>query len=274
MTGLDPLGGAPDAAPRRVRWAKSRSVGGVSEIAVMAPVKKGCPAGERRTHEERLRANIGDLAKRHELGLRTELDRVSSIHFGRMIVIRPEQYLVCSNLDEVRYYQDRIPRSRAPGGGGQIPMPFDDYSEGARPPPRPPELRSWLLTLVEFDGDLRLYMRDIARFLREDFDNIFQDCEDYPGTSRFDDFWQWIRCYQINTDLFYATYPGLSVARIKELELFKRRFDDFVARVRPAHNAPEPIDKLFDEFLNESLQHACDFPKPNGSFGPDPGEEP
>ncbi|MDF2902277.1 MAG: hypothetical protein K0Q62_2336, partial [Phenylobacterium sp.] len=66
MTGLDSLSGAPDVAPRRVRWAKSRSVGGMSELAVMAPVKKGCPAGERRTHEERLRANIGDLAKRHE----------------------------------------------------------------------------------------------------------------------------------------------------------------------------------------------------------------
>lgn len=273
MTGSNPYSGAPVAAPRRVQWARSRTVGGMSEIAVMAPVKTGCPAGERRTHEERLRANLADLARRHELGLRTELNRVPSIHFGRMIIIRPEQYLVCSNLDVIDYYDDKIPRTRTTRGGGRIPMPLDDYYEGQRPSPGRPELRSWLLTLVEFDGDLKLYLRDIARFLNQDFDNIFQDCEDYPGTKRFDDFWQWIRCYQINTDLFYATYPDLSVARIKQLELFKRRFDAFVARVRSPHQAPAPIDKLFDEFLSENLQRACDFPTPDGTFKPDPREE-
>lgn len=268
MTGLEPLHGAADAAPRRVQWARSRGVGNMSEIAVMAPVKKGCPAGERRTHEERLRGSIRELARRHEYGLATALNRVPSIHFGRMMIIRPEQYLVYSKVPGVDYYEDRIARS--PTARGRIPKPIDDYSEGPTATPDAPEFRSWLLTLVEFDGDLKLYLRDIARFLREDFDNIFQDCEDYPGTRHFDDFWQWIRCYQINTDLFYATYPDLSVTRIKQLELFKSRFDAFVARVRPAADTPQPIDELFDEFLRENLQLSCNFPTPEGLFDPEP----
>ena len=65
-----------------------------------------------------------------------------------------------------------------------------------------------------------------------DFDSVFENCEDFPSTGEFEAFWTWIRRYQISLDLFYPRYPYLSTVRIRQLEAFKRRFDEFVATVR------------------------------------------
>ena len=132
-----------------------------------------------------------------------------------------------------------------------------------------PEFRSWLLTLVEFDGDLRTYFRDIGQFLASDFDSIFQNCSDFTGTRNFEEFWTSIRRYQIDTALFYPRYRDLSVARIKQLQDFKRRFDEFVATVRsPTGPRVKSMDELFDEFLRKTQQYARDFPTPAGTFKP------
>jgi len=131
------------------------------------------------------------------------------------------------------------------------------------------KFHSWLLTLVEFDGDLRTYFRDIAQFLGSDFDSIIRNCEDFPSTQDFEAFWAWIRRYQIQTDLFYPRYRDLSVVRIKQLQDFKRRFDAFVVKVRsPTGPRVESMDELFDEFLRKTQQYARDFPAPGGTFKP------
>lgn len=251
-----------------LNWATSKTIGGVTEIAVLAPIKKGRIPGERRTYEERLRFAIANIANRVKQGIPTELDTVQTIHFGRMIVIRPEQYLVYSKVRNLDY---EAPETVAPQGVPSIPKPIDDYREegpASREPERP-EFRSWLLTLVEFDGDLKVYFRDIAEFLDSDFDNVFRNCEDYTSTRNFESFWAWIRRYQVETDLFYPRYSDLSVVRIKQLQDFKRRFDAFVAKVRsPTGRRVESMDELFDEFLRRSQQYASDFPAPGGTFKP------
>jgi hypothetical protein len=249
---------------KQLNWALSKTVGGVTEIAVLAPVKKGSVLGERRTYEERLLAVIDNLAERHRRGLPTELTRIPAIHFGRLMLIRPEQYLLHSKLSEILYEADS--NTAKPAGGGRVPSPIDDYAAEGRAMPRG-EVRTFLLTLVEFDGDLKVYMRDIAKFLGGDFARVFENCEDYPMATNFEPFWQWVRRYQINTNLFYATYPNLSVVRIKQLEDFKRRFDAFVARVRPASGQRVgSIDELFDDFLRENQQRSSDFPTAGGVF--------
>ncbi len=253
-----------------IQWAASRRTGNVSEIAVLAPIRKGCVPGETATFEEALRATIANITQRLQQGLPSELDKVPTIHFGRMIILRPEQYLVYSeNVAGLSYEEDGA--GLADTAGRRIPRPIDDFREVATTsaPVPVPEFRSWILTLVEFDGDLKVYMRDIARILNSDFDKVFRNCEDYPGTRRFEQFWQWIRRYQINTDLFYAPYADLSVARLKQLEAFKRRFDQFVARVRSPHGPTvRSMDELFDEFLRENQQYARDFPSPGGVYRP------
>jgi hypothetical protein len=276
---------SPQSEPR-LKWATSQQVGGVSEIAVLSPIKDGIVPGERRTYEERLRASIANLAKRHQQGIPVELDPVSTIHFGRMIVIRPEQYLYFSKIDGVGYCRDdtstgnaanaprmspreqRLARLARDFSPRNVPERFEDFREvKLRPPSQRPQLRSWLLTLVEFDGELKAYMREIALLLGSDFDGIFANCELYPGSADFETFWLWIRSFQINTDLFYATYPHLSVVRIRQLEAFKRRFDAFVARVRsPTGPLVRSMDEMFDEFLRENHQYASGFPTPGGTY--------
>ena len=133
-----------------------------------------------------------------------------------------------------------------------------------------PKVRSFLLTLVEFDGDVKIYMRDVAEFLARDFDRIFENCEGYPTTRDFEVFWLWIRRYQINTNLFYAPYSNLSTVRIKQLEEFKRRFDALVAQVySPNGQRMKPVDELFEQFVRDNQRYARDFPTPSGIFRTD-----
>jgi hypothetical protein len=247
-----------------LNWALSKTVGQTTEIAVLAPIRKGRIPGDRRTYDARLRFTISMLQSRIERNLPTELDKIPTIHFGRMIIIRPEQYLVYSNDSNVTYEHG------SKGEPTGIPAPIDDFHDGSRPAARA-DFRSWLLTLVSFDGDLKVYFKDIAAFLDSDFDRVFINCEDFPSVRRFEQFWIWIRRYQINVDLFLPRYPNLSLVRIKELEDFKRRFDEFVAKVRspPAGKRVQSMDELFDEFLRTSQQHASGFPTPGGTFETD-----
>lgn len=254
---------------------------------MLSPIRKGIVPGERRTYEDRLRALIANLAKRHQQGIPTELDRLSTIHFGRMIILRPEQYMFfAKNIENLHYNQDEEdgdrPQPETPGSfsTANVPKPIDDFptiepplresqSEEGQPVPKP-ELRSWLLTLVEFDGELKSYMSEIAYLVGSEFDRIFENCELYPRTANFEKFWFWIRTFQINTDLFYAPYRDLSVVRIRQLEAFKRRFDAFVAKVRsPTGPKVRSMDELFDEFLRENQQYAAGFPMPGGTYLPD-----
>ncbi|MCW5736918.1 MAG: hypothetical protein KIS73_22520 [Enhydrobacter sp.] len=256
-----------------LNWAGSKTVGLISEIAVLAPIRQGPIAGERRTYEQRLREAIDNLQKRVQKGTPNELDKVRSIHFGRMIIIRPEQYLVYSQLNGVQY-ADRLRND-----SGQIPELFDDYVEVGKDPGGEPgnlddaRCRSWLLTLVEFDGDLKVYFRDIAQYLGSAFDKIFVNCEDFPGTTDFEQFWLWIRRYQIETALFYPRYRDLSAVRIRQLQEFKRQFDEFVASVRcPTGPRVKSMDELFDAFLRRTQHYASDFPAPGGTFRKASGE--
>ena len=246
----------PTATP--LNWVKSRSIGQVSEIAVLSPIKLGRVPGERRTYEERLRSAIDNLTARVQQGIPIELDRIRTIHFGRMIIVRPEQYLVYSDVPGVQYDET---------AKGKIPKPIDDYFPLEAAGGKPPTFRSWLLTLVEFDGDIRVYFRDIAQFIADDFDALFRNCEDFGTTRNFEGFWSWIKRYQIDSNLFYSRYGDLSVVRIKQLQEFKRRFDEFVAEVRPANGSRvKSLDDLFDQFLARTQQHASDFPTPGGIY--------
>src|ERR1022692_1507798 len=208
-----------------LNWAISKTVGQISEIAVLAPIKKGCVPGERRTYEDCLRTAIDFMSTQQDQDLPSPLRQVSSIHFGRMIIIRPEQYLLYSNDKTVDYLKDEQGKTYNLTSDGKIPNAIDEFATA----PERSYFRSWLLTLVEFDGDIRSYMKDIAQYIGQEFDQLYFNCEDYPGAANFERFWLWIRRYQITTDLFYAPYSDLSVARIRQLQTFKRNFDAFVA---------------------------------------------
>ncbi|MFZ1814220.1 MAG: hypothetical protein WBO55_05840 [Rhizobiaceae bacterium] len=254
---------------QRMNWARSRATGRVSEIAVMSPIRQGRVPGERRTYEERLRSVIEVVQNLVDNGMPHELLRLPTIHFGRLIVIRPEHYLTNSTVDGVAY------QAGSEQEGFSVPAPIAAYlrapsGPGVPPAPGPengPQFRSFLLTLVAFDGDFKAYFRDVAEYLGYQFDRVFENCEDYPGTKEFEKFWLWVRRYQLPADLFVSAYPDLSVVEIKRLQLFKQRFDEFVTTVRtPTGERKGSMDELFDAFLRENQQIATDFPAPGGIF--------
>lgn len=263
-------------------------MGGVTEIAVMAPIINGRVPGERLTYEEKLKRVIATITDRAERGIPHQLQTIPSIHFGRMMIIRPEQYLTNAYVPGIDYHQLDTPegndRRKNADNETRIPRQMDGFEmsvirsgdpvEGSDAeqaecvePAQTPTFHSWLLTIVSFDGDLKVYFRDIADILARDFDEVFVNCVDFPSTSDFEKFWQWIRRYQISVDLFLCAYPNLSVGRIKQLEDFKRCFDAFVLKVRsPTGRKVENMDELFDAFLLQTKQYSSDFPSRGGIY--------
>ena len=262
--------------------------GKLTEVSAFTPVIKGRVPGERRTYEERLRFSVSRLADKLDSNIPSELHLIHTLHFGRITIIRPEQYLLFAKL--VRQGQAGGPynspgpvakahsislswEERVEGAKEEIeekrpdpPAPVDDYREDGSPAPLS-DHRTWVLTQVVFDGDVKAYFRDIANRLGSFFDTIYENCEDYPGTGNFEKFWQWIGAYQLQSDMFYAGNPHLSVTRIRELEDFKRRFDLFVTKVRSADGSrPENMDELFDQFLMETRQRPSGFPAYGGIY--------
>ena len=262
------------ASRSKFSWATSKTIGGVSEIAVLAPIRTGCFPGEQRTYEERLRrrqSRISPTAINKDFPLNSAQIPVHSLWPHDHYSARTVPAVLGSQRGQLSY-QD----TTGTAAGLAYREPINDYIDliGQRRPgsrkKEPAKYASFLLTLVEFDGDVKVYMRDIAEFLARDFDRIFENCEGYPTTRDFEVFWLWIRRYQINTNLFYAPYSNLSTVRIKQLEEFKRQFDAFVAQVySPNGQRIKPVDELFEQFVRDNQRFARDFPTPSGIFRTD-----
>lgn len=246
--------------------ARSKVVGGVTEVVLMTPVLQGMIPGERRTYEERLREVLDSIQGRAEKGISTPVNHIATIHFARWLIIRPEHF-----LGESRIVADR---------NGKAPFELDDYVEiglggqGPLPmnanPARDDNYKSWLMTLILFDDDVKVYGREIANFIQVEVDKIFENCEHYPYAKDFPAWWAWFRRYQMNTGVFYNAYPGLTVARIRELQRFRDKFDAFVSKVRPHNGEPvEPTDALLDEFIRENQMIASGFPNEGGIYDED-----
>jgi len=258
-------------APRSsVDWAESKTLGVVSELSLLTPIAPGLVPGERRTYEERLRDHLESLQRREAASIPSFVRLITRIHFGRWLILRPEQYLQYSRVPGVEYYEERA--GRKPDGLEHTPIPFDEYREESAslptsPPPLPPRFLSWLLFVVTFDGDLKSYVRHVVETIGEDVDRIWGNCYEYPGTKDFEQFWLYARRHQINTDAFYAAYPSLTAPRVQQLRLFKDRFDDFISRTRkPDGTSRDDIGPLLDEFLRANLQYTVDFPASGGTY--------
>ena len=83
-----------------LQWANSLSDRNVTEIAVLSPVRKGRVSGERQTFEQRARSVVNSIQQRVKAGIPQVLAKVPSIHFGRIIFLRPEQYMDTAGLSD------------------------------------------------------------------------------------------------------------------------------------------------------------------------------
>lgn len=219
-----------------MRWAESKTIGGVSELTLLTPIRPGLIPGERWTYEQRLASEFKSLQRRVSEGILTPVGQIPSIHFARWVILRPRQYLQSVELPS---------------------LDIDTH------------YRSWLLFTSNFDGDMKSYLRDFAIFLGEDVDRIWSNCDGWPaqGSRDFEHFWDYAKRFQIPTNAFYAAYPWLSVPRIRQLEAFKHAFDAFVARTRgPDGRSVHDIASRFDEFLMQNSQYGSNFPTLGGTY--------
>jgi hypothetical protein len=240
-----PLGNLPPAnptannvnidPPRLPRSTDSKVSGGVSELTLLTPIIPGPIPGECRTYEQRLRQELSSIEQRLEQSVPTVIGSISVIHMAGWQILRPEQYL-------------RLRPPDTPGNG---------------------KYYSWLLFTACFDGDMRSYLREFSVFIGDGVDRIWGSCEGYPveGSRDFERFWDYAKRHQLPKDAFFNGYPGLSVPRIYQLDLFKRRFDEFVARTRgPDGRTVENVAELLDAFLRENSAYPQNFPSQGGLF--------
>jgi hypothetical protein len=240
-------------------WVTSKSVGGVSEVTLLTPIKKGLVPGELRTYEERLDTELQLVQQRIDQGIPTPIGHLPTIHFARWLILRPIQYLYC---DKEQLYCDREAMLRS-----QDARPTD---AGTRKVEADLEtFTSWLLFTSNFDGDMKTYLRDFSVVLGEDVDRIWGNCEGYPseGSRDFDAYWAYAKRYQLTTNAFSNAYPGLSVPRIHQLAVFKDLFDAFVARTRgPDGRSVAGLPAAFDEFIAETATIPGGFPDAGGIY--------
>ena len=240
-------------------WVDSKYVGGVGEVTLLTPIKKGLVPGELRTYEQRLHAELQSVQQRIEKGFPTPVARLPTIHFARWLLLRPAQYLYsdkdqlyCGGKDgAILYWND----GTAPNGK-KVKVDLDT-------------LTSWLFFTSNFDGDMKTYLRDFSVVLGEDVDRIWGNCEGYPpeGSKHFDAYWAYAKRYQLTTHAFYNAYPGLSVPRIHQLDVFKRQFDSFVAKTR-RHDGRSiaGLSEAFDRFIAETATIPVGFPDAGGVY--------
>ncbi len=216
-------------------WVDSKSVGGVSEVTLLTPIKQGMVPGETRTYEQRLNDELTSVQRRLDASLPTPIGQVGTIHFARWLILLPAHYL---------YYDQ----------AGTVPNhPY----------------RSWLLFTSNFDGDMKTYLNDFSALIADDVDRVWSNCEGYPpeGSRNFEAYWAYAKRHQLTTQSFYNAYPGLSVPRIHELATFRRMFDEFVAETRkPDGSSIEDLPAAFDRFLSRALAFPQDFPARGGVF--------
>lgn len=244
-------------------WARSRFEKGLSEFMLLSPIRRGRIPGERRTYLQRVEETFDQLVSRYDAGIPTPLTSVPTIHFARWALIRPEQLGYPATAEA-----PKVGSKRSAKRGAAADAAATAGAEITAAAPKD-ELQTWLLTVVVFDGEASVYSRELSAMIGDQLDNIFGNCDGYPPDGAAADsegVWKWFRQYQLPTEVFHASYH-LSVVRIHMLELFKARFDAFVASVLGPDGKPVgDTAAALNEFLRKNQQYASGFPASGGTY--------
>ncbi len=191
----------------------SIELGGIANLAVLAPIKAGFVDGfETITYLDRLRRLLKAMHSSRQNVRESELRKpVFADAIGRFGIIHSFRYAI-------------------------VP-PFPETVTAADPG------ISRLSLNVSFDGAWEPYMRVIYRDIGTLLDALFCHCVGYPGATRatFDDYCRWVRSYEIDGGIFY-TDSSLSMGDgryLSEVERLRREMPDPATAVSaPAASAP------------------------------------
>jgi Dyp-type peroxidase family len=190
--------------PQDRRDVTSKSIDGITDLVVWAPIKEGfIDAFANVTYESRLRIvaqglhNVRASAREYETRrpFPDTAQRILSLLDFRIGVVDRD------------LYGDHVPTGAA---AGDVPL--------RRP-------RKYMYLVATFDGPWEPYMRLIWRPLGTFLDLVLCNCEGYvPSTESFEKYAAWVRANQLDSAIFYAS-SGLTVADtiyLEELERIQR----------------------------------------------------
>jgi len=148
----------------------SKTIGQVTELTVIAPLKAGAAAS--------LRQVLNAL----QTSENSPIKKISTIHFARWVIIDNDTRMLFTS---------------------------------------------------NFDGSWEAYLRDFSQLTPDGMDKIFGHCEGYPsgGCRDFEAFKNYVRKYQVPTDLFYGAYPNASVKAVVNALRVKELADEFIEKV-------------------------------------------
>lgn len=192
---------------------RSLALGGVTNLSVLAPVKRGFVDGfEPITYQRRLERLLVALQAARQNVRESELRApVFPDSVGRFGIIRSFRYAI-------------VPPERTGRAGD-------------------PEAPSLLSLNVSFDGGWEPYMRVIYRDIGTLLDALFCHCEtDYPGSrdGSFDAYCRWVRRNEVAGGLFYVDPAPVTVSDQAYLAEIERLQRDGAADARMADHAIAP----------------------------------
>jgi hypothetical protein len=160
---------------------RSKHIGKVSELTVATPIRTGCIEED------------GFFQRHREL--RTYRQRLEGVLWGlqsQILAGIPTPPELLSTIHFARWFI------------------LDDD------PPRP-ERAGQLIFTSNFDGDVKLYLRDFSTMIPDDIDSVWGNCAGYPpeGCRNFEAFWRYTTEHQVETSCFVASYPDRTVRDIK-----------------------------------------------------------
>ncbi|MEM1105868.1 MAG: Dyp-type peroxidase [Pseudomonadota bacterium] len=217
--------------PEARRDVTSKSIDGITDLVVWAPIKEGfIDAFANVTYESRLRIVAGAL---HNV-------RASAREFETLRPFPDTAQRILSLLDFRIGVVDRD-------------LVADHMPAGAAAAYRRP--RKYMYLVATFDGPWEPYMRLIWRPLGTFLDLVLCNCEGYvPSTSSFEDYAAWVRANQLDSAIFYAA-SGLTVADtiyLSDLEQIQRETAPSKADLKIAKlTAKTPDMAAADEFRSD-----------------------
>jgi hypothetical protein len=103
----------------------------------------------------------------------------------------------------------------------------------------------YLLASVVFDGDPDRYLMSLARLCRQEVEEIFGCCEDWPGPSDLAAFAAWVRRHEYASLHHFGALPATAPQIVAALAL-RRRLVGFAIRTQDL-----PADDLHEAYLHE-----------------------
>jgi hypothetical protein len=106
-----------------------------------------------------------------------------------------------------------------------------------------------LLFTSNFDGTWEQYLRDFNVLFANYLDMIWSNCVGYPGAANYYEFCDWVRAHQVETQLFFAAVPDITVKDVKYLKQLKTLFDGFQKSVQGLERSewPDAIRKPYED---------------------------